>query len=45
VVEVAGCPPLQAGYHRLKDKSVQPHRMAACAEREPVEVDPRFGQP
>jgi hypothetical protein len=32
VVEIAGASPLQPGYHRLKDASVQPHRMAACAE-------------
>jgi hypothetical protein len=32
VVEVAGASPLEPGYHRLKDASVQPHRMAACAE-------------
>jgi hypothetical protein len=43
VVEVARRPPLEPRCNRLEDASVQPHRVAARAEREPVEVDPRFG--
>jgi hypothetical protein len=42
VVEVARRPPLEPRCHRLEDAPVQPHRMPACAKREPVEVDPRF---
>jgi hypothetical protein len=39
VVEVAGGPPREPRRRRLEDASVQTHRMAARAEREPVEVD------
>jgi hypothetical protein len=43
VVEVAGRPPREPCRHRLEDTPVQTHRVAARAERKPVEVDPRFG--
>jgi hypothetical protein len=39
VVEIARRPSLKPRCDRLEDASVQPHRMAARAEREPVEVD------
>ena len=39
VVEVARRPPLEPGCHGLKDPSVQSHRVAARAQREPVEVN------
>ncbi|HEX2346030.1 MAG TPA: hypothetical protein VHI12_05560 [Gaiellaceae bacterium] len=40
VVEIARRPPLKPRCDRLEDASVQPHQVAARAEREPVEVDP-----
>jgi hypothetical protein len=43
VVEVAGRPPFEPSRYSLEDAPVQPHRVAAGAEREPVQVDPRFG--
>jgi hypothetical protein len=38
-------PLIEPRCHRLVDAPVQPHRMAASAEREPVKVDPRIGLP
>jgi hypothetical protein len=43
VVEGVRHAPLEPRRHRLEDAPVQPHRLAARAEREPVEVDPRLG--
>ena len=40
VVEVAGRTVREPGCYRLVDAAVQPHRVATCAEREPVEIDP-----
>jgi len=42
VVEIARRPSLKPRCDRLEDASVQPHRVAARAEREPVEVDSDF---
>lgn len=43
VIEVARLPPLEPRRYCLEDASVQPHRVAARSEREPVDVDSRFG--
>jgi hypothetical protein len=39
VVEVAAISPLEARRNRLEDAPVQAHRVAARAERQPIQID------
>jgi hypothetical protein len=41
VIEVTGTPPLEPRGDCLEDAPVQPHRMVARSQRQPVQVDAR----